>query len=691
MMNRSKSFLFVALCFYCNFLLKAQDTDSSRIKLFRSSKEDIEQLLKKAEPTVELEVEIASKQKQAIEEAPSIISVVTREDIENYGFRDITDILRLVPGFEYAIDVQSLFGIGFRGMWGHEGKVLVMIDNHPINCFGYGNTNFFGHLPASVIERIEIIRGPGSALYGTFAEVAVINIITKTGKGLQGVEISSQGGAVGNNAIFGSRASVGYNDLSRELDISANIAFAYHPISNRIYEDFWGNTIQLGSQNSWRHFQNISGKISYKNFYFGFNRMNQRWISPDEFTTIFPANNQGMIVNKLNHFMEGYQVGNRFKLSDNFYFIPRFEYARGNPVTSKEIPASNLDENYSTICQRFTPEVSLQYAGTKNQLDFGAGFIANTVTSFARNASPAMIVAAGDSTSFVRRDAYYVFGQYIRKFAPFVLSVGGRYENTFWGNAFAPRAALNYVAPNQKFYAKLLYGEAFRVPLIWQVYSAQYFTTNANLTPELSRTFEFEIGYKQKGNFRISTNFFLININTPIVYLGAVDTYVNFGNIRSLGAELNTEYKVEKWGVFGNISYTQPLSEYTTTDFLASDRSHFLALPALKINGGAYLDLPRFTISTYATFIGERYAQTQNFVLNNDENNPFLETEAYPSVLLQNVQIKGKNIFTNNLQIGLQIHNIWNANYVLLQPYYGGHAPFPLQDRQWFLELKYKF
>ncbi|GAB4129461.1 MAG: hypothetical protein Fur0027_14210 [Raineya sp.] len=249
----------------------AQNADSSRFKLFRSSKEDIENLLKKAEPTVELEVEIASKQKQAVEEAPSIISVVTREDIENYGFRDITDILRLVPGFEYGMDVQSLFGIGFRGIWGHEGKVLVMIDNHPINCFGYGNTNFFGHLPVSVIERVEIIRGPGSALYGTFAEAAVINIITRTGRGLQGVQVATQAGAVGNNAIFGSQASVGYNDLSRELDISANVAFTYHPISARTYEDFWGNSVELGSKNSWRHFQNFAAKISYKNFYLGFN------------------------------------------------------------------------------------------------------------------------------------------------------------------------------------------------------------------------------------------------------------------------------------------------------------------------------------------------------------------------------------------------------------------------------------
>ncbi|MCS6796603.1 MAG: TonB-dependent receptor plug domain-containing protein [Raineya sp.] len=684
-------YLYLYLWLFVGQILLAQNPDSSRFKLFHSTKEDIEHLLQKAERTIELEVEIASKQKQAIEEAPSIISVVTREDIENYGFRDITDILRLVPGFEYATDVQSLFGIGFRGMWGSEGRVLIMLNNTLINCLGYGFANFFGHLPVSVIERIEIIRGPGSALYGSFAEVAVINIITKTGKTLQGVEMALQGGAIKNNAIFGSQASAGYNDLSRELDVSANIAFSYHPISAQTYEDFWGNTVELGSKNSWRHFQNISTKLSYKNFYFGFNRMNQRWVSPDEFTTVFPQNSQGIISNKFSHFIESIQIGNKFKLNDQFYLIPRFDYSRGNPVTSKETPPGNLDENGSTICQRFIPEINLQYSGVRTQFDFGGGFIVNTADSFTKDGEPAMIVAAGDTVSFVRRDAFYLFGQYILKVKPFTFNLGGRYENTFWGDAFAPRIALNYLTPNQKIYAKLLYGEAFRVPLIWQAYSAQYFTTSGGLKPELTRTFEFEMGYKQKSHTRISANFFFININTPIVYLGATDSYVNYGNIRSIGSEISAEYKMEKLGIFSNISYTQPLSEYTTADFLSSDRTHFLALPALKVNGGIYYDAPLFTCSTYATFIGERYAQTQNFALNSNDTNPFLETQAYPSVFLQNIQVKLKKLFVNNLQIGLQVHNIWNAPYVLLQPYYGSHAPFPIQDRQWFLEVKYKF
>jgi len=681
----------ISVLLFSKFSFCQIQEDSSRFKLFKSSKEDIENLLKKAERTVELEVEIASKQKQAVEEAPSIISVVTREEIENYGFRDLTDILRLVPGFEYGIDVQSLFGIGFRGIWGHEGKVLVMIDNHPINCFGYGNTNFFGQFPASLIERIEIIRGPGSALYGSFAEVAVINVITRTGRALQGVQIATQGGAIGNNGIFGSQASMGYNDLSRDLDISLNVGISYYPTSARTYEDFFGNSIQLGNDNSPRYFQGIANKISYRNLYFGFNRMQQRWLSPDEFTTIFPANNQGKIVNKLNHFMEGYQLANKFKISESFAVIPRIEYARGNPVTSKETPSSNSDENYSTICQRFNPEITLQFNKTKANVDLGGGYIAHTASSFTRDAQPAMLVGEEDSTSFVRRNAFYVFGQYTQKLEPLFLSVGGRYENTFWGSAFAPRAALNYVSPNKSIYAKLLYGEAFRVPLIWQVYSLQYFSTNVNLKPEISRTIEFELGYKQKNNFRVSTNFFFINISSPIVYLGSIDTYNNYGNIRSVGAEVNGEYKAENWGAFGNISYAIPLSENTTADFLADDRNHFLALPTLKANGGVHYNYQKLTLATYATFIGERYAQTQNFALNSNDTNPFLETQAYPSLLLQNVQVKVKDVFVPNLQFSLQVQNIWDSPYVLLQPYYGGHAPFPIQDRQWFLELKYKF
>jgi len=134
-------------------------------------------------------VTIASNVHQRQEEAASIVSVITREEIELYGARDISDVLRLIPGFEFGMDVNSLYGLFFRGAWGLEGKVLVMVDGLCVNELAYGVYNFIGTIPASMISRIEIIRGPGSAIYGGFAEVAVINVITMSGNELEGVQV----------------------------------------------------------------------------------------------------------------------------------------------------------------------------------------------------------------------------------------------------------------------------------------------------------------------------------------------------------------------------------------------------------------------------------------------------------------------------------------------------------------------
>jgi outer membrane receptor for ferrienterochelin and colicin len=99
-----------------------------------------------------------------------------------------------VPGFAFGVDVQGVVGIGVRGNWGHEGKVLLLIDGQRANELLYSTTQFGGHYPADLIERVEIIRGPGSAVYGGFAELAVINVITRTPESLNGVNATARAG-----------------------------------------------------------------------------------------------------------------------------------------------------------------------------------------------------------------------------------------------------------------------------------------------------------------------------------------------------------------------------------------------------------------------------------------------------------------------------------------------------------------
>ncbi len=133
-----------------------------------------------------------TKDARSSREAASVLLVVTREEVLASGARDLLEVLQLVPGFSFHQDVEGVVGVGFRGLWGHEGKVLLMLDGQEINELLYTTTQFGHHVLVSQIERVEIIRGPGSALYGGSAELAVVNVITRSGKDLQGGAISGR-------------------------------------------------------------------------------------------------------------------------------------------------------------------------------------------------------------------------------------------------------------------------------------------------------------------------------------------------------------------------------------------------------------------------------------------------------------------------------------------------------------------
>jgi len=76
------------------------------------------------------------------------------------GARDLLEVLQLIPGFSFHTDVEGVVGAGFRGVWGHEGKVLLLIDGIEMNELLYSTNAFGNELPVQVIEKVEVIRGP---------------------------------------------------------------------------------------------------------------------------------------------------------------------------------------------------------------------------------------------------------------------------------------------------------------------------------------------------------------------------------------------------------------------------------------------------------------------------------------------------------------------------------------------------
>ena len=127
-------------------------------------------------------VSIATGRPQSIQTAPSVASVITAEDIRNTGARDLVDILRLVPGFYIGQTANAAAPVlavrGFTSAFNQ--TTLLMIDGVPQNELVLGDRFMaLGKIPLDSIDRVEVIRGPGSALYGADAYSAVVNIITR--------------------------------------------------------------------------------------------------------------------------------------------------------------------------------------------------------------------------------------------------------------------------------------------------------------------------------------------------------------------------------------------------------------------------------------------------------------------------------------------------------------------------------
>lgn len=144
-------------------------------------------------------VKTASKRLQNVTEAPAAVSIITATDIQRHGYQTLSDVLNGVAGF-YSFNDRSYKYIGTRG-FSRPGdlntRVLLLLNGHRLNDSIYSaagaGTDF--PLDLALVDRIEIIRGPGSALYGTNAFFCTINIISKTGSAFQGVEVS---GTIGN-------------------------------------------------------------------------------------------------------------------------------------------------------------------------------------------------------------------------------------------------------------------------------------------------------------------------------------------------------------------------------------------------------------------------------------------------------------------------------------------------------------
>lgn len=152
-----------------------------------------------------LPINTVSKSWQTVRLAPASVTIITSRDIQRFGYRTLEDVLRSVRGF-YTSNDRNYSYIGVRGFsrpGDYNDRLLVLLNGHYANEHVYGSASYGYDFPLNfnAVERIEIVRGPGSVVYGTGAMFAVINIVTRSGAELDGISVAGEVGSFGRTQV----------------------------------------------------------------------------------------------------------------------------------------------------------------------------------------------------------------------------------------------------------------------------------------------------------------------------------------------------------------------------------------------------------------------------------------------------------------------------------------------------------
>lgn len=555
-------------------------------------------------------ISLATGSKQLIHKAPSVASVITADDIKKMGAVDIDDLLETVPGLHVsriANGNQPVYT--FRGIYSEfNAQVLMLVNGIPVTNMFVGNrSQVWGGMPVEAIERVEVIRGPGSAIYGAEAFAGVINIIIKNADSIDKNEFGgrigsfdtkdfwlSYAGEIGNvkaSMVLETHRTKGHEgvidaDAQTFLDsvFATNASLAPNAMNNK--RDNLDLRLDFSLEN-WRfrtglQRRKIGTGVGIAEALDPTSQQSSvRWNADLSYNNNSLGGDKNWGIGVLTSFFDTTQeIDNNFIIfppgSDIGFGAPFPDGVIGNPEVFERHFRFNLTTSYRGIEQHGLV-LGVGYNNSdlykvKESKNFGLGpngeFLPPGSDIIDVTDTPFVFTQEGD-----RKNTYFYLQDIWSLANDWELTAGIRNDHfTDFGSTTNPRLALVW-STTLNVTTKFLYGKAFRAPSVAEFRNINNPVAlgNPNLRPEEIETLELAFDYHPHTGVRTGISIFLSDWTDIIQFVpdeGATsNTAQNVGEQKSYGLELEFDWDItDHFALMGNYSLQKSTDEVTDSD-----------------------------------------------------------------------------------------------------------------------------
>lgn len=540
---------------------------SSNLKAFEGGDEDLFSLYGDEDF-----VSIATGRKQLISKAPAVASVVTANDIKKMGAKDIEQALESVAGLHVSRR-SSIYNPVFlmRGIHSDfNAQVLMLINGIPItNVYTGDRSQIWGGMPVENISRIEVIRGPGSAVYGADAFAGTINIITKTADEIDGLETG-----VSTGSFDAQRAWALYGGNVNEWDV----AFSMELLDTKGHDEKInadraslapGVSLAPGGVNTGKKSVETRIDISKDEWRYrmGYQGRYDVETGAGVFEALDPigkADSERFNVDVTYHkpnFSENWDVQGTLS-----YFSSSFDTDDIHllPAGAGGAPPEGLIGSPDVYEQHYRYDMSAFFTGFEDHdVRIGAGlhYIDQYKVEETKN-FPGPLFNRTEA-----RRVKYLFLQDEWGFSnDWSLTTGLRYDNySDFGDTVNPRLALVWDT-SYNLTTKFLYGRAFRAPSFNEQFNMgnPVAVGNDDLDPEVIDTYEIAFDYTHSGDLKGGMNLFYYDMQDIIRFTPVA---MNAGDQAGYGLELEFDWQLTRdTSISGNYALQRSEDEATDDD-----------------------------------------------------------------------------------------------------------------------------